>query len=60
MEDQELQARLQAEGLHRAWSLFPDDVRYAATLARKQAAALHATLTPADEPWPPMQAGTDL
>ncbi len=60
MEDPELQARLQAEGLHRAWSLFPDDVRAAATLARKQAAALTASLVPADEPWPPMQPGRDL
>jgi hypothetical protein len=60
MDDPELLARLQAEGLQRAWALFPEDVRFAATLARKQAAALNAPLTPADEPWPPMQPGDTL
>jgi len=60
MQDPELLARLQAEGLQRAWALFPDDVRAAAVLARKQAGALAAQLTAADEPWPPMQPGDTL
>ena len=60
MQDPELEARLHAQGLHRAWSLFPADVRFAATLARKQSAALQGPLTPADEPWPSMQPGDTL
>jgi hypothetical protein len=44
-----------AAGLQRALELFPEDVAAAASQVETQRRVLQDTLTPEDEPWPPMQ-----
>lgn len=59
MHQQKLKDEAQARGLGRALEECPDDVIAAALEAEQLRAALHAalaaTLSPADEPWPPMR-----
>jgi hypothetical protein len=60
MSDDELTTRVQDSGLQLAWQLFPEDVRAAVALARRQGAVLAAPFAANEEPWPPMQPGERL
>lgn len=55
MTDPELELMAHAAGLDKALKDFHADVAAAAVEAERLRAALKGTLTPADEPWPPMR-----
>lgn len=55
MEKQLLHGIARALGLERVLQLFPEDVEGAAAQVETQRKALQGNLSPADEPWPPMQ-----
>lgn len=59
MDHEQLKDEAKARGLGRALEECPDDVIAAALEAEQLRVALHAalaaTLSPADEPWPPMR-----
>lgn len=56
MTDLELELIAKAAGLTATLERFRADVAAAAEEAERLRAALKGTLTPADEPWPPMTA----
>ena len=59
--DKELIAKLaQAAGLHKALAEFPEDVATAAEQALGNQGGIAYPTNPADEPWPPMRAGSSL
>jgi len=55
MDKELLQGVARALGLDLVLRLFPEDVATAAAQVETQRRKLQAVLTPADEPWPPMQ-----
>ena len=55
MDKELLQGIARARGLELALQLFPEDVAAAAAQVETQRKILQGVLSPADEPWPPMQ-----
>jgi hypothetical protein len=59
--DKELIAKLaRAAGLGKALAEFPEDVAIAAQQALGNQGGINYPTDPAEEPWPPMRAGTGL
>ena len=58
--DPTVAALAKAAGLAKALAEFPDDVEAAAAQAMGHAEAVTYPTNPAAEPWPPMQAETNL
>lgn len=53
-------ALARAAGLDKALADYPEDLFAAAQQALGNAGAIQVPADPADEPWPPMHAGTSL
>ena len=55
-----IRALARSAGLDKALEQFPDDVRAAYEQAKRTGGAVPAPDSATAEPWPPMQAGTNL